>query len=332
MLEALGLSSLAETVYLAMLQFPEDDLDALVQRIGAERYAVREALDELTGISLLQVSADVGMPRVVNPEISLSVLVARKQAEVAQHQQQVEESRAALAMILAQRAESRADGPDAGIEMVTGIDAIRERLSALARSCQWEASSFMPGGAQSEANVNASREVDAEAIDRGVRVRTVYQDSVRNHRPTLEYAQWLSEMGSEVRTAAILPLRMLIVDRKIAVVPVSTDNSGAAAVVISSDGIVTALTALFNSLWRTATPLGAARQRDTDGLSAQERQVLRLLAAGLTDEAIARHMGVSVRTARRAAADLHARLSARSRFQAGARAVSVGWITQDDLE
>lgn len=332
MLEGLGLSGLAETVYLAMLQFPEEDLDELVRRIGVEREQVLAALDELTGISLLQLPSGPGLPKVVSPEVSLSVLVARKQAEVARHQQEIEESRAALAVLFAERAESRAQEPGAGIERLTGIDAIRERLSTLARTCEWEASSFMPGGAQSEANLNASRELDAEAIDRGVRVRTVYQDSVRNHRPTLEYAQWLSEMGSEVRTAATLPLRMLIVDRKIAVLPVKTDDSGAAAIVITSEGIVTALTALFNATWRAAAPLGAARRRDTDGLSAQERQVLRLLAAGLTDEAIARHMGVSVRTARRAAADLHARLSARSRFQAGARAVSMGWITQDDLE
>ena len=205
MLEVLGLSGLAETVYLAMLQFPEEGLDELVLRIGVGRDEVRAALDELTQISLLQLSPDPGRPRVVSPEVSLSVLVARKQAEVARHQQQIEESKAALAMLLAERAESRAEGPDAGIERLTGIDAIRERLSALARSCQWEASSFMPGGAQSEANLKASRELDAEAIDRGVRVRTVYQDSVRNHRPTLEYAQWLSEMGSEVRTTASLP-------------------------------------------------------------------------------------------------------------------------------
>lgn len=332
MLEALGMSALAETVYLVMLQFPEEDLDDLVRRTGVGRHEVRAALDELTQISLLQVSPDQGRPKMVSPEVSLSALVARKQAEMARRQQQIEESKAALALLLAERAESRSEGPGTGIERLTGIDAIRERLGVLARSCQWEASSFMPGGAQSEENLKASRELDAEAIDRGVRLRTVYQDSVRNHRPTLEYAQWLSELGSEVRTAASLPLRMLIVDRKIAVVPVTADDSGAAATVISSDGIVTGLTALFNSTWRAATPLGAARRRDTDGLSAQERQVLRLLAAGLTDEAIARHMGVSVRTARRAAADLHARMSARSRFQAGARAVSRGWITQDDLE
>jgi DNA-binding NarL/FixJ family response regulator len=56
------------------------------------------------------------------------------------------------------------------------------------------------------------------------------------------------------------------------------------------------------------------------------------LARGFTDEAAARKLGVSVRTARREAADLLTRLHARSRFQAGARAMALGWIGQDDLD
>ena len=60
--------------------------------------------------------------------------------------------------------------------------------------------------------------------------------------------------------------------------------------------------------------------------------MLRLLAGGLTDEMIARRLGVSVRTARRAASDLLSRLGARSRFQAGARAVAREWLDADDLD
>jgi DNA-binding CsgD family transcriptional regulator len=251
---------------------------------------------------------------------------------MAQRNRQIEESKAAFAMLLAERAESRSRTPEPGVERLGGLDQIRAKLVELARTCEWEACSFMPGGAQSEENIESSRALDAEAIERGVHLRTVYQDSVRNHRPTLEYAQWLGEFGSEVRTAATLPLRMLIVDRRLAVVPIDAADSAAAAIVITSDGVVTALTALFNSVWKAAAPLGAPRRRDEDGLSAQERQVLKLLAIGMTDEAIARNMSVSVRTARRVASDLHARLSARSRFQAGARAVTRGWITQDDLD
>lgn len=189
----------------------------------------------------------------------------------------------------------------------------------------------MPGGAQSAASLEASRALDAEAVDRGVRLRTIYLDSVRNDQSTLDYANWLSELGSEVRTTPILPLRMLIVDRSLAVVPMQNDNTGAKAMVVTSDSIVAALMALFNTTWKAASPLGMARRRDDDGLSAQERQVLILLSEGFTDEVIARRLGVSVRTARRIASELLARLNARSRFQAGAKAAARGWIHPEDL-
>lgn len=55
----------------------------------------------------------------------------------------------------------------------------------------------------------------------------------------------------------------------------------------------------------------------TWSLSDREWAVLRLLAQGYTDESVARTLGVSLRTARRVAAELMVRLGARSRFQAG---------------
>jgi DNA-binding CsgD family transcriptional regulator/sugar-specific transcriptional regulator TrmB len=332
MFEALGLSGPAEAVYLAMLQHPDEDFDDLTRRLDLDQGQGRSALDDLARASLLQISAGNQPPRAVVPEVGLPVLLARQQAEIAHRHQKIEESKAAFALLLAERAEQRARVPEPGIERLEGIDAIRAQLEELAVSCQWEACSFMPGGAQSEANLKASRALDAEAIDRGVRLRTVYLDSVRNDQPTLDYANWLSESGSEVRTTTTLPLRMLIVDRRVAVVPVDAEHSGSVAMVLSNSGVVTALMALFNSVWKGATPLGSSRRRDEQGLSTQERQVLRLLGVGLTDEAIARQMGVSVRTARRVAADLITRLAARSRFQAGARAALRGWISEDDLD
>jgi DNA-binding NarL/FixJ family response regulator len=96
--------------------------------------------------------------------------------------------------------------------------------------------------------------------------------------------------------------------------------------------VLAALLSLFTSVWKASTPLGAPRRRDDNGLSKQDKQVLAMLGRGLTDETIARRLGVSVRTARRVASDLLARLDARSRFQAGARAVARRWLTEDDLE
>lgn len=63
-----------------------------------------------------------------------------------------------------------------------------------------------------------------------------------------------------------------------------------------------------------------------DGLTAQQVAAVRLLSEGHTDDAIAKRLGVSSRTARRIANELMERLGARSRFEAGVRAVQEGWL------
>jgi DNA-binding CsgD family transcriptional regulator/sugar-specific transcriptional regulator TrmB len=333
MFEALGLNPTTESVYLAMLELPEASLAELARRLDLDRAQLLDALDDLARMSLLHRPVAGPEPvRLVDPEVALAALLARQQTEVARRQQEIEESRAAFSTLLAARAEQHPRVAEPGVDRLVGIDAIRARLRELAQTCTWEACSFMPGGAQSASSLAASRPLDADAINRGVRLRTVYQDSVRNDPGTREYAEWLGELGSEVRTAPTLPLRMLIVDREYALVPVNADNSAAMALTISGTGIVSALYALFDGVWREATPFGAPRRRDDNGLSEQERQVLRLLGEGHTDEVIARRLGISVRTARRVAANLLARLGARSRFQAGVLAVSRCWIESSEID
>lgn len=63
-----------------------------------------------------------------------------------------------------------------------------------------------------------------------------------------------------------------------------------------------------------------------DRLTGREQALLRLMAKGLKDEAIARDLGVSPRTLRRLIADLMRRLDCESRFQAGVEATARGWL------
>lgn len=80
------------------------------------------------------------------------------------------------------------------------------------------------------------------------------------------------------------------------------------------------LTSLFQELWARAEPLPWTG--GTDGV----RQVLQLAALGLSDDGIARRLGVSVRTVRARFAEAMSRLGARSRFQAGVEAARRGWL------
>src|SRR5580692_7151087 len=69
-LEAFGVSPVAEMVYLAMLEHPADRVSTLAEQVGVSEAVVKESLDELAMIALLKPSAeDPGVLRPVAPEI-----------------------------------------------------------------------------------------------------------------------------------------------------------------------------------------------------------------------------------------------------------------------
>jgi DNA-binding CsgD family transcriptional regulator len=256
----------------------------------------------------------------------MELLLARQQAELAAHQQRIEESRAAAARLIAEYADTRSSTPGPGVEQLTGLDQIRDRLTTLTRAVRTEVMTFAPDGEHTRGSIEAARPLNEQLLGRGVRLRTIYLDSVRNSPHTAEYVDWLAAQGGQVRTVPTLPIRMIIVDRATAVIPTRSDDTAAGAVLLTGDGALTALCALFESTWAAAEPFGNVVPRDPRGLTGSEAAALRLLAEGHTDEAIAKRLGVSHRTARRIATGLMERLNARSRFEAGVRAVQQGWL------
>jgi DNA-binding CsgD family transcriptional regulator len=155
----------------------------------------------------------------------------------------------------------------------------------------------------------------------------LYQDSARNDPTTHAYAQWLTDRGGEVRTAPILPTRMLIFDRRTAVIPIDPDNTRLGALCTAEIAIVQSMVTIFETAWGTAVPLGSLVPQDTaTGLTPMDRHILIMLGKGLTDEAVATRLGVSGRTVRRQVASIMERLNASSRFEAGLKAAQRGWI------
>jgi DNA-binding NarL/FixJ family response regulator len=123
---------------------------------------------------------------------------------------------------------------------------------------------------------------------------------------------------------------MAISDRRSAIVSANSAGPGTDLIQTDQPEMISVLTALFDQVWNAATPLRPGSRKpnhDSDcELADTELQLLMLLAAGATDETAARHLGVSLRTARRHMATLMNRLAATSRFQAGVEAVKRGWV------
>ncbi|WEB45886.1 LuxR C-terminal-related transcriptional regulator [Streptomyces yunnanensis] len=327
MLSGLGIDSVTEAVYRTILARPDGDVADWATELNLSEREVREALDRLSGLALVRHSAaDQVQVRAVNPLLGLEALLARQQAELAAHQQHVEASRAAAADVIAQYAQQYAPGAGSGFRYLAGIDTIREHLEILNSQVEQEFLTFAPGGPQTPENMAASRPLNLRLLNRGIRMRTVYLDSIRRDQATVEHAEWLTAQGAEVRTAPTLPNRLIVIDRKVALIAADSQNTGTGALVIDNPGTITLLCALFESTWQSSQPVGTRPERSPSGLTKQQGEVLRLMAKGCTDEAIAHHLGVSSRTVRRIAATLLVHLDAQSRFQAGAHAAQRGYL------
>ena len=327
MLEAFGVSSAAEKLYLHLLREPDVRTETISEQLGWSEHEVRTTLDELSRLALLRTSP--AHPRTllpVAPDVGLESLLTRLQAELVARQHQLESGRAALAMLTAEYAELRPRGDRTVVEELVGVDEVRTRLKTLTGQAQSELVALVPDPVQRPDTLAASKPLDAALLERGVTMRTVYLNSIRNDPASIAYTDWLAGIGGQIRTAPTVPLRLIIVDRTTALVPTDPQDSSAGATILTGAGAVAAMYALFEQIWAAANPLGVPHPQDAQGLGPEEREVLRMLANGETDEHIARRLGVSTRTVGRKASELMRRLGTRSRFQMGVRACELGWL------
>lgn len=327
--QVVGLDNQTSTVYRAMLDHPHADVGELASGLGIAEETVIDALNALADSALLQPSRDKpGSFRVVDPSLALERALREEEEELARRRRDLAASKARVASILADYerpgyVDTR--GTYRTVRLL-GLDAVQSELESLAGEVRSDLCAVVPGGGQSAESLNAARPLDTAVLSRGVTMRTLYQDSLRNDPSTLSYARWLTERGGQVRTAPLLPPRLLIFDNRVAVMPLRPSDTRAGALLTEDPAIVENVMAMFEQAWGISVSLGAEQVSPATELTPAEREVLKLLSTGCTDEAASRRLGVSMRTVRRQMAALMERLGATSRFEAGVKAARLGWL------
>lgn len=205
------------------------------------------------------------------------------------------------------------------VEVVTGHRAVRQRLTQLERGSRREMCSLHSLAGGDGAGVS----LDVRGlVEREISVRTVYDRrsiELPEGFPRIERA---IDAGERARVGAV-PTTLLVVDGRLAFLPLQRQQAAVeAAMVVHPSGLLDALVALFDELWRRAVPLptvsnDAGREPATRPRSTGEERLIALLLSGLTDQAIGRQLGVGHRTVQRRVAALAGDLGAHSRFQAG---------------
>lgn len=164
---------------------------------------------------------------------------------------------------------------------------------------------------------------DRPQADKAPRTRTVYDTAFLQREGGANVLRPARAAGEELRIADELPSSMLIVDCTAVVLPLATASAG--ALVIRSPLVVNAMCEFFEMIWQRSVPW-IDRDSAVEVLTPVQHQVVALMAVGHSDEEIASHLGVSLRTVRRHVADVMERLEAGTRFAAGIAAARAGLL------
>jgi sugar-specific transcriptional regulator TrmB len=217
------------------------------------------------------------------------------------------------------------------VEVIRGADALRERTRDMVTSARTEALNML------KPPLIAMQPTDHVEPDATVHGRVIYDRDVIKDPGILDAIRQRPGRHYEVRVHTHVPAKMLVIDRSMALLPVQQHDETPVGVLINESAVLDSLLALFDYVWETATVLLAVTpdgrgDRDQPGdpgrsaLSTEDRYLLSLLLAGLTDQAIAGHFRVSVRTIERRVRALLDTAHVRTRTQLAWEAARQHWL------
>jgi DNA-binding CsgD family transcriptional regulator len=318
-LDGLGLTEDQEAVYVALVDVSSATLDELADRCPAAPAAEAIAALERAGL----VSRLAGTPdtyAAAPPDVALELLARAREQDLAR-------TRLSVARLAERYRQSRLTAqPYEVIEVVTSGEATVRRWEQLQRSARHQVRCFdRPPYVSPPRSANP---VEQEMLAAGVAYRAVYHPAGLATPGRAAAARSMIRSGEQARVAENVPVKMFIADDQLGLLPLEVGGSAEATLVIRASSMLDTLIALFELVWERAVPIHSSGELPSSeaGPNEGDAALLSLLAVGLTDAAIARHLGTHPRTVQRRVRELLDRLGASTRFQAGLQAVRRGWL------
>jgi predicted transcriptional regulator len=310
-LQAIGISDLDERLYRALLNHPRATLEQLMAVTDASPMLARRGLSRLETMGLVSRQGRPARFVPAAPDMAVEALILRRQEEL-------ERCRIAAATLLD---EYRAAGQSTSglVEVIVGREATLQRFRQLLSAASREVLMFdKPPYIGPVENP-----LELDVLRRGVTWKAVYAPEAVELPERMAQLRVWQQAGEQARICAHLPLKLVMVDRALALLPITADGTSNGeehtAILVHPCSLLTTLGMLFDMLWEQSLPLRGKGQLARSGpcLDEIDRTMLQLLTAGLKDEAIARHLDVSVRTVRRRLSSLMAAHGLTTRFQLG---------------
>jgi len=281
----------------------------------AEGTDLRPALDLLVDIGLLRLDDDKVLLLPVDPAAIQAQVVVPLGVQGAEL---LTES-ARWAGTFSELGQIFRTSPRAAVSPITeihGIEKINNFIETAINDSRHELLTAQPNGRRPANYLAMAEDRDVRALERGVRMRTLYQHSARHSPPTREYVADIVERGGEVRTLDEFFRRLIVVDRQVAVVPASDNHK--VAIAIHDKSLIAYLVDIFDRSWERAQPFNLSGNQVERNIAADVRALtIRLLVEGHSDPASAKRLGVSTRTYAGYIATLKDEYGVQTRFQLG---------------
>jgi DNA-binding Lrp family transcriptional regulator len=323
-LRAIGLADDSERIYEILVDRGPSPTRDLAEASGLRTGHVRQVLIELQSLGLVRPEGVSG-GRVrrfaaTNPSNSITALILEREEALKRATMRAED----LAVRF-HRMEATRDPPEM-VEIVTGGDQIAQRLHQIERSARTQ----LRGLDRPPYHVGPATDPgERDFLSRGGIVRAIYAREALEIPDKLADIEDITRCGEQARVLGHVPIKLVLADDDVAIMPLRAGPGlSPSFVVVHRSALLEALSELFEMLWGLATPISlTTSQHDARPVHVtDQRRLLSLLVAGLSDEAIARELGVSVRTLHRRISILLERAHAVSRFQLGVQAQRLGWL------
>ena len=322
MLEGVGITAAQERTYRVLIDHPGAEASQLVTQTGLEEHQLAEVLAGLESLGLVSATADTPRNYIpAPPQLAIEALAGMRQDGI-------ERARLEGARLM-ERYREKPSGLNSAamVEVIRSRQAARQRYNQLKRNVQHELCALD----KAPYVVPYAEDLDElQLLGQGVAVRGIYERSVLDDPGHLQHIKNLQQHGEVSRVLPVLPMKIMIADRSVALLPLTTGDGGEHQTwgLVHPSELLDGLLALFDALYDRAVPLrlASAQGVDDDVITEGDRQLLALMLAGLQDQAAARQIGVTRRTVARRVARLMALADADTRFQLGWRAAQHDWV------
>lgn len=313
-LDGMGVTLVEEQIYRLLLRHEGLCVEEIAAKLGLGPRPIAASLRALESKGMVTHSPDrVHRFFAAPPDIAIEALIATSQRNE-EHRQG--KARAAMAELSAAMiARGRDHVPDKRLVEILSPEATAQVFAQMHRTARSEMLS-LTRRPMLISNIDEPDYPLIQALERGVRCKALIDSDLLNMPGWLEHMRDNTARGEECRIASSLPFKLVICDRRMAIIPLDLARPDGPVLLVHSSSLLDALCEVFEMLWRNATPFPASTASEIAGRR-PSASLLSLLTSGLNDKAIELELNMSHRTLARRISELMEEFGASTRCQLG---------------